>query len=566
MQSIRTSSNSSVCPTTPSASSGLASSSSHYRPLVNLAATFNDHITCTKLICKNDFSRAQLRLLGYEAFIDQSHTKSYPESKSQSISRKTKSATTATAGKEDSFEFDQLKVEIQSLKNMILAHLDLIQNQQEQLLKKDRQLQNFRHDRQLLISRISRMQRDLDQFRTSQVILTGVPTSFSPNDLSSISLANSPATMTSQGLSLERLSLSLPLPVQNLLSRSDVALSPIASNESTLQSGCNKCSPFLVKPIKTSVSGLSRSQLSSFGNTCSTNSISDQSVSVTRVDKAETSTVRASKVSTELEIRPVQMKKISSKNSAKSNAKQCDSDRTNELALDEVKSPKKRKLSKSSLTAPIPSKKIDTRLADSIVEDTTPTLNLSSMETETPYNLITNLTHETERHDECCPLTANEANGSADSSECGNKVAIEIPSWRLHPITSCYSLEGTENLNDEVFNRRHAKFEIDEKRRKRWDMQRIRELKLNERLRSGRYSKGLPSSTIYSSTNPPQPDFSNETSFYPEPKDAEYIEVSDRLPVVAFGHPIPKLPETYFTLPWNRTTTPSSPTSNKKSA
>jgi len=34
--------------------------------------------------------------------------------------------------------------------------------------------------------------------------------------------------------------------------------------------------------------------------------------------------------------------------------------------------------------------------------------------------------------------------------------------------TSCYTMEGTENLDDEVFNKRHQRLEIDERRRKRY--------------------------------------------------------------------------------------------------
>ena len=51
---------------------------------------------------------------------------------------------------------------------------------------------------------------------------------------------------------------------------------------------------------------------------------------------------------------------------------------------------------------------------------------------------------------------------------------LEVPSWRIKPYTSCYTMEGTENLDDEIFNKRHVKLENDERRRKRWDVQRIR--------------------------------------------------------------------------------------------
>jgi hypothetical protein len=60
---------------------------------------------------------------------------------------------------------------------------------------------------------------------------------------------------------------------------------------------------------------------------------------------------------------------------------------------------------------------------------------------------------------------------------------VEVPSWRLKVYTSCYTMEGTENVDDEVFNKRHRRLEIDERRRKRWDMQRIREQRQVEKLK-----------------------------------------------------------------------------------
>lgn len=52
--------------------------------------------------------------------------------------------------------------------------------------------------------------------------------------------------------------------------------------------------------------------------------------------------------------------------------------------------------------------------------------------------------------------------------------SLEVPNWRVKIYTSCYTMEGTENLDDEIFNKRHLKLENDERRRKRWDVQRIR--------------------------------------------------------------------------------------------
>lgn len=45
---------------------------------------------------------------------------------------------------------------------------------------------------------------------------------------------------------------------------------------------------------------------------------------------------------------------------------------------------------------------------------------------------------------------------------------LQVPSWRVKVFTSCYTMEGTENLSDDVFDRRHSRLEIDERRRKRY--------------------------------------------------------------------------------------------------
>jgi male-specific lethal 1 len=45
-------------------------------------------------------------------------------------------------------------------------------------------------------------------------------------------------------------------------------------------------------------------------------------------------------------------------------------------------------------------------------------------------------------------------------------------------------MEGTENIEDETMLRRHQKFELDEKKRKRWDIQRMREQRHLEKLRA----------------------------------------------------------------------------------
>nr|XP_056719288.1 male-specific lethal 1 homolog [Euleptes europaea] len=119
---------------------------------------------------------------------------------------------------------------------------------------------------------------------------------------------------------------------------------------------------------------------------------------------------------------------------------------------------------------------------------------------------------------------------------------VAIPSWRDHvvePLRDLNPSELLENLDDNVFSKRHAKLELDEKRRKRWDIQRIREQRILQRLQLRMYKKkGIQES---------EPEV---TSFFPESDDVESLLITPYLPVVAFGRPLPKLTPQNFELPW----------------
>ncbi|XP_008111563.2 male-specific lethal 1 homolog [Anolis carolinensis] len=119
---------------------------------------------------------------------------------------------------------------------------------------------------------------------------------------------------------------------------------------------------------------------------------------------------------------------------------------------------------------------------------------------------------------------------------------VAIPSWRDHTIEPLRDLnpsELVETLDDSVFSKRHAKLELDEKRRKRWDIQRIREQRILQRLQLRMYKKkGIQES---------EPEV---TSFFPESDDVESLMITPYLPVVAFGRPLPKLSPQNFELPW----------------
>ncbi|KAL4092010.1 hypothetical protein QTP88_026593 [Uroleucon formosanum] len=104
---------------------------------------------------------------------------------------------------------------------------------------------------------------------------------------------------------------------------------------------------------------------------------------------------------------------------------------------------------------------------------------------------------------------------------------LEIPSWRVKTYSSWYSMEGTENMSDDIFESRHYRLEQCEQKRKRWDLQRIRELRRVEYLKEGRNKHHSQKSN----------DNNKEelTTLLPSPSNIKAIEITDKLPVSAFG-------------------------------
>uniref|UniRef100_A0A8C7F3X8 MSL complex subunit 1a n=1 Tax=Oncorhynchus kisutch TaxID=8019 RepID=A0A8C7F3X8_ONCKI len=121
---------------------------------------------------------------------------------------------------------------------------------------------------------------------------------------------------------------------------------------------------------------------------------------------------------------------------------------------------------------------------------------------------------------------------------------VAIPSWKENLMEPLGEEEEAasdipENLDDNVFLKRHSKHELDEKRRKRWDIQRIREQRMFQRLQQRMNKrKGIQES---------EPEV---FSFYPEAEDVESLMITPHLPVVVFGRPLPKLSRRIFDLPW----------------
>jgi len=60
-----------------------------------------------------------------------------------------------------------------------------------------------------------------------------------------------------------------------------------------------------------------------------------------------------------------------------------------------------------------------------------------------------------------------ESHNSNQLETTSNQVQVEVPQWSINPITGRLAVDEEENLDDEVFTKRHLKHELDEKRRKR---------------------------------------------------------------------------------------------------
>ncbi|KAJ8737226.1 hypothetical protein PYW07_000497 [Mythimna separata] len=124
---------------------------------------------------------------------------------------------------------------------------------------------------------------------------------------------------------------------------------------------------------------------------------------------------------------------------------------------------------------------------------------------------------------------------------------VEVPRWREKPYTHLHNLEGTENLDDKIFEKRHQKLEAEERRQLRWHMRRIREQRHVERLRLRQRDPWYNNSNYQPSVY----------TIWPQPqRDVRMIEITDTIPVMAFGEDLPDLPPADFMLPWVRTSKP----------
>ncbi|KAI1285119.1 Male-specific lethal 1-like 1 [Halotydeus destructor] len=444
---------------------------------VNLAAAFHDHISCTKL--PSELSKAG----GFFG-----------------INGPFNGAFFGNA-----FSNNEDKEQIKMLKEMILVHLDLIQQQSEQLLKKERQLLGLKHDREALCVRLDKMEKRVGVL-TRKLLAA--------NELAAKQLANQAMSKPS--------SLGSTSPTDNSNSvDSTIFSSYFNDNENSLfdndvELHTNEEEP--VEPLESQ--GLKPTKKRS-----------------KKSDKDQSPRKRNKKA-----------KSIDSENSTltfNNNSNSSFSLTGSKSGKESKKISIKKRRSTISITKSIP------EVIEEVIEDLPPVKSAIPREifiTEDDYDVIT------VRESMTKVAITNAKELDCDTSDtlpvAGTCLEeVEVPSFRVVNIPIAQCPEGIENIDDEVFIKRHSKLEIEERRRKRWDLQRLREQKHMDKLKQGRYYSG--SAFI----GPEKPSIAKKKmpeieSFYPEPHDAHFIEVCDKLPLIAFGHPIPKLSEKPFCLPW----------------
>ncbi|KAJ9583321.1 hypothetical protein L9F63_022338 [Diploptera punctata] len=440
---------------------------------INMVAAIHDHISCAKPVQVDPFNSQDTKggILAYSCEFDHMYA----------------SLTDGTTVQKDS-------AEVKHLKELLLLHLDLIQQQSEQLVTKEKQLSALRQENETLRQRLERMDRRVTLQKHREVSELFVPSS---------ATCTSPPNVPPQTLTTSTPVLVGPLGTSVIECDSETITIPLDAIDSSINS------------VETVVNNSDVVIETDAQNNATPRSSWDVSK---RRRRRESDTVLSGTVS--------RRKRLASWTSSV-NSDVISHDGRNSI-IKETSGEHKR-IHKKLRTKGAPAKK------DAVL--TTNTLYYTPVgESDVPWG-----------------VEEPKINGH-----------VEVPSWRLKVYTSCYTMEGTENLDDEVFNKRHQRLEIDERRRKRWDVQRIREQRQIERLkqRERASARRCNAGTIGNHSDTEEP----LISLWPQLDDAEYVEVTENIPVAAFGLPITKFTASEFSLPWltSRSKTPSQASTRRR--
>ncbi|GAB0089120.1 hypothetical protein DMENIID0001_036100 [Sergentomyia squamirostris] len=385
--------------------------------------------------------------------------------------------------------------ENKQLKSMLLLHLDLIQEQSDQLLTKEKQISSLRQENESLKLKIERMERRM-HIKQSRSIYHHLPTV-------DTKVKNNGAP-----------------PKQHF--RIEPAPSGI------------KCDNGL-EDIKPDVSAITKKSPSDpLEKPSETNGLPSQKITLKKSESMENITpVVKQKQDIKIEIVEVQLTAVSETNEPSQKPDEAKSP-SPEKVIEDAKAEKqaeicsnKRRLSEVSAVSTEQAKKAP---------------KLTSMTTNKHY-----ITRDWELMD------TEEELGQIIEKRGDVEIILEVPSWREVESEEDEAIDKSmqsssspiEEIREESYMKRHLKFEIDERRRKKWDVQRIREQRTIERLKKRHYKTDNSCVGEERMTSCP-------ISFFPNPTSIRFIQITEKLPVQAFGEQIPALSTTNFNLPWDR--------------
>ncbi|KAI9560069.1 hypothetical protein GHT06_014079 [Daphnia sinensis] len=430
---------------------------------------------------------------------------------------------------DDSSKYQELANEVAHLKELVLFHLDLIQQQSECNAAKDKQLSALRHENEMLRQKLERMERRVQMQNTKQKNdipveenhASGKVTDSSLPQGGSVIVGNSVATRTQSKVSG---SSAFHIPEQQSTPNCDkiaaVEEIPRKRIKTLLPVRTKSCpSPPPAKRRRTAKS-LETEEEQKHATHLDDNILDDlinQAVEEGAIiNLTDTNVPSDHIIEAKVVLEPCSLPALSSIGAIDSAPAEPD--------VLEVPIHSEHKRIQECLSQKPP------------VRESAHLKKEALLTTEEPY-----LTHLGEWFDQPEVLT--------------NEAQVEVPRWVIKPLSGRTSTHGIENLDDEVFSKRHQKHETDEKRRKRWDLQRFREQRRYEKLRA-RYEGEDRSQDRVRTHAPVEVSSSsclgaNCSTLWAGPEDVTHVQVEPWLPVSVFGAPLPNIAPAEFQLPWS---------------
>ena len=132
---------------------------------------------------------------------------------------------------------------------------------------------------------------------------------------------------------------------------------------------------------------------------------------------------------------------------------------------------------------------------------------------------------------------------------------VPVPPWRI--LGKCNNEiqgieENLEDISDAAYERRHSKPELEEKRRKRWDLQQARQQRQHEQLVQ-RYNEREQKSKLQNNGMGDVHAKLKHNTIEHLARDSNHlhaVDVTEIVPVCAFGYPLPALAPRELDIPW----------------